>query len=170
MIIGAVGTGKSTLGTALGRLLGLPVVHLDQITWQLGCTVIPDAEFMAVHDALMAREAWIIEGTGHWESWADRASAADTIVLTDYGVWQAWRWVLKRQACVLLRLRPAYPEGCPALDMTWQLLRWAWIYRREMRAAIEGIVEGQAQAGKTILRLRTPAMTKRFLRAMGESA
>lgn len=36
MIFGAVGTGKSVLGTRLGHLLGLPVIHLDLIVWQRG--------------------------------------------------------------------------------------------------------------------------------------
>ncbi len=156
-----------TTDAPLGRLLGLPVIHLDQIVWQPGCNVIPDADFMAIHGELVERDAWIIEGTGHWESWEDRAAAADTIVLPDYSVWQAWRWVLKRQASVLLRLRPAYPEGCLVLDMTWRLLRWAWIYRREMRAPIGVIVEEQWKEGKTILRLRTPSMTRRFLHELG---
>ena len=84
MIIGAVGTGKSVLSTRLGQLLGLPVIHLDLIVWQPGCRVIPDDEFMAIHRDLIARDSWIIEGVGHWESWDERAAAADTIVLPDY--------------------------------------------------------------------------------------
>src|SRR4051812_46219216 len=132
MIIGAVGTGKSTLGTRLGQVLGLPVIHLDLIVWQPGCRVIPDDELMAIHRELIAGASWIIEGVGHWDTWAERAAAADTIVLPDYSPWQAWRWVLKRQASVLLRQRPASPSDCPVLDMTIKLLRWVWTYRREM--------------------------------------
>jgi adenylate kinase family enzyme len=170
MIIGAVGTGKSVLGTRLGQLLGLPVIHLDLVVWRPGCRVIPDAEFMALHRDLIAGDAWIIEGVGHWESWGERAAAADAIVLPDYSPWQAWRWVLKRQGGVLLRRRPTYPAGCPVLDMTIKLLRWVWIYRREMRPAIEAIVEEQRARGKTILRFRSPAMMRRALRELGRAA
>ena len=68
---------------------------------------------------------------------------------------------------MLLRQRPAYPEGCPVPDMTIKLLRWVWIYRREMRPAIEAVVEEQRAQGKTILRFRSPAMMRRSLRELG---
>ena len=31
LVIGSGGSGKSTVSTRLGRMLGLPVVHLDQL-------------------------------------------------------------------------------------------------------------------------------------------
>jgi adenylate kinase family enzyme len=166
MIIGAVGTGKSTLGTQLGHLLGLPVIHLDLIVWQPGCRVIADDDFMAIHREILAGDSWLIEGVGHWESWGERAAAADTIVLPDYGPWQAWRWVLKRQTSVLLRHLPAAPPDCPVLPMTIKLLRWVWIYRREMRPAIEALVEAQRAQGTTVLRFQTPEMMRRCLREL----
>ncbi len=166
MIIGAVGTGKSTLGIDLGRLLGLPVIHLDLIVWQPGCRVIPDDEFMGIHRTIIADESWVIEGVGPWRSWQERAAAADTIVLPDYSMWQAWRWVLKRQGAVLLGRRPPYPEGCPVPDMTWKLLRWVWVYRREMRPVIEALVEEQRGQGTTILRFHSPAMMRDALRGL----
>jgi adenylate kinase family enzyme len=124
MIFGSAGSGKSTLGSALARILGLPVIHLDAIVWQPGCRTIPDDEFIAAHDELLGREAWIIEGTGPWQTWDDRAAAADTIVLPDYGPWQCWVWVLKRQAVAVLRRRPPQPPDCPMFPMTFKLLRW----------------------------------------------
>lgn len=129
--------------------------------------MIPDADFMAIHREIVARGTWLIEGIGPWETWGERAVAADTIILPDYHPWQAWRWVLKRQTSVLLRRRPASPPDCPVLDMTIKLLRWVWIYRREMRPAIESIVEEQRAQGKTVLRFRTPAMMRRSLRELG---
>ncbi len=63
-IIGPSNSGKSTLAVNLGRTLGLPAFHLDQIAhvpgtnWQRR----PDADFIADHDRLIAREDWVIEG------------------------------------------------------------------------------------------------------------
>ena len=166
MVIGAVGTGKSTLGAALGRTLELPVIHLDLIVWQPGCRVIDDEEFAVFHRELIAREAWVIEGVGHWDTWDERAAAADTLVLPDYSVWQAWWWTLRRQAGYLLGRRPVSPPDCPILPMTARMLRWIWVYRREMRPVITELVEQERARGKTILHWRTPGEMQRALRQL----
>jgi adenylate kinase family enzyme len=36
MIIGRPGSGKSTLARELGRITGLPLVHIDHIHWEPG--------------------------------------------------------------------------------------------------------------------------------------
>lgn len=166
MIIGSVGSGKSTLGTALGAILGLPVIHLDLLVWQPGCQTMPDDEFIAIHRDLLARDAWIIEGVGPWQTWDERAAAADTIVLPDYSVWQSWRWALRRQCGFLFRRRPPSPPGRPLLPMTWTLLRWVWIYQREMRPHIITIADQERARQKTILHWRTPAEMRRYLREL----
>ncbi len=40
-VVGCGGAGKSTLATALGRLTGLRVVHLDRHYWQPGWVLFP---------------------------------------------------------------------------------------------------------------------------------
>lgn len=166
IIFGSVGSGKSTLGTALGAILGLPVIHLDEIVWQPGCRTIPDDEFFRVHTTLLALDRWIIEGSGPWPTWQERIVAADTIILPDYSLGRTWYWVLKRQATALLRGRPTQPADCPPLSMTAKLLRWAWVYRREMRPAFLRLIERAGADTKTILLLRSPAMMHRFLREL----
>ena len=166
MIFGSVGSGKSTLGTALGAALGLPVIHLDLIVWQPGCRTIPDDEFFAIHQDLIAREVWILDGIGPWETWDERAAACDTIALPDYSIWQTWRWTLRRQLDSLLGRRPIAPPDCPFMSMTWKLLRWTWTYRQDMRPAILKLAERERSCGKTILQWRTPEEMRHFLHSL----
>ena len=63
-IIGPSNAGKSTLAVALGRKTGLPAIHLDQF-YHLPNTdwvARPKAEYVALHDAAILGEKWIIEG------------------------------------------------------------------------------------------------------------
>lgn len=63
-ILGPSNSGKSTLADAIGRKRNLKVVHLDQLfhlpntDWEQR----PKSEFMALHDAAIAGERWVMDG------------------------------------------------------------------------------------------------------------
>src|SRR5690242_15505778 len=63
-ILGPSNSGKSTLANAIARKRGLQAVHLDQLfhmpntDWQQR----PRDEFIALHDAAIAGERWVMEG------------------------------------------------------------------------------------------------------------
>ncbi len=62
-ITGPAAGGKSTLAAALGRKLGLPVVHLDQFRFEPGTwTERPAEDFLAAVEAIVASESWVMEG------------------------------------------------------------------------------------------------------------
>ena len=63
-ILGPSNSGKSTLAQAIARKRGLPVVHLDLLyhlpdtDWQPR----PQDAFVALHDAAIAAERWVMDG------------------------------------------------------------------------------------------------------------
>ena len=63
-ILGPSNSGKSTLAVAVARKLGLKVVHLDRLqhipntNWQER----PPDEFLALHDAAIAGDQWVMDG------------------------------------------------------------------------------------------------------------
>jgi adenylate kinase family enzyme len=62
-ITGPAAGGKSTLASALGRKLDLPVFHLDQLRFEPGTwTERPAADFLANVEAVVATDSWVIEG------------------------------------------------------------------------------------------------------------
>lgn len=63
-IMGPSNSGKSTLAHAIGRTRDLPVIHLDQLFHQPGTDwrPRPEAEFIALHDAAIQAERWVMEG------------------------------------------------------------------------------------------------------------
>ena len=63
-ILGRSNCGKSTLAEAIARKCGLAVIHLDQLyhlpntNWE----VRPTNEFVALHDAAIAGDRWVMDG------------------------------------------------------------------------------------------------------------
>ncbi len=53
-IIGCGGAGKSTLARELGKILDLPVVHLDRVYWKPGWEPTPREAFVAEQRKIMA--------------------------------------------------------------------------------------------------------------------
>jgi adenylate kinase family enzyme len=68
MVCGSSCTGKSTFAVALGKRLGLPVVHLDRLRFAPGTDwrQRPNDEFERLHAEAVAGDNWIIEGNYRW--------------------------------------------------------------------------------------------------------
>lgn len=83
-IMGPSNSGKSTLAQAIGRACGLPVVHLDRLhhrphtDWQPR----PAAEFLALHDAAIEAERWVMDGN-YTRCLPQRLSRATGVILLD---------------------------------------------------------------------------------------
>ena len=82
-VIGCPGGGKSTFSRALRDRTGLPLYHLDAIYWRADRTTLPKEEFRAIQQALLQRDAWIIDGNyGSTMEW--RVAACELLVFLDY--------------------------------------------------------------------------------------
>jgi adenylate kinase family enzyme len=103
MICGTSNTGKSTLAHAVGKALGLPVVHLDQLRflpdtdWQDR----PEPEFKALHDQAILGERWVMEGN-YSRHFPQRIARATGIILLMDNRWAnfgryLWRTVFQKE-------------------------------------------------------------------------
>jgi adenylate kinase family enzyme len=62
LVIGSSGAGKSSLSTALGKILGIDVIHLDRHFYQPGWKSLPPARWREVVARLVATDRWIMDG------------------------------------------------------------------------------------------------------------
>ncbi len=64
MICGPSNSGKSTLGQAIGRRLGIPAIHLDLLYHVPHTDWVPrpKEEFLALHAGAIAGDAWVMDG------------------------------------------------------------------------------------------------------------
>ncbi|GAB1364231.1 ATPase AAA [Rhodobacter sp.] len=163
MIIGQPGSGKSTLARALGRLTGLPVVHIDHIHWQSGWIERPRPEKTRACHEVEARAAWIFEG-GHSGDRPNRLARADMLIWLDLPVGlRLWR-VIRRTVQYRGRNRPDLPEGCPEgfHRETLPFWRFIWRTRHSVRDRMERLLS-TARPGLPVVRLRSPAQVRAFL-------
>ena len=58
----ASGSGKSTVGRALGERLGVPYVELDALVHGPNWTETPDDELRRILEPILAGEGWVIDG------------------------------------------------------------------------------------------------------------
>ena len=112
IVIGPCGAGKSTAAIELGRLLDLPVHHLDRLHWREGWLESTRSELETALAPIIAGERWLIDGN-YGGTMAARIERADTVVYLDYPIhlclWRALKRVLRFRG----QVRPDMAPGCP---------------------------------------------------------
>ncbi|HEX6315452.1 MAG TPA: DNA topology modulation protein [Gemmatimonadaceae bacterium] len=160
LVIGAGGSGKTTLAQALAARTGLPVIHLDQHFWRPGWVKTPDDQWDRTIAEFVARDSWIMDGN-YGRTLAMRLAAADTIIFLDAPrLLSSWR-ILKRQLQYLGRNRPDLAPGCPE-RLTWEFVTWVWTYRSRRRPAILAQLDAVSHQ-KRIVVLRNDREIRAFL-------
>ena len=139
VILGNAGSGKSTLARALGKRLGLPVVHLDSLFWEPGW-VEPDAEqFRARVSEAVATNAWVCEGNYARRTFDLRLPRADLIIWLDTPRLTCFTRVIIRS--VMNRPRSDLAAGCTEkLDRAFlTFLKFVWNFDRDYRPGIDRV-------------------------------
>ena len=85
LIIGPCGAGKSTLAAELGRILDLPVFHMDQLNWRPGWVESSKDEIRARLATITAEDRWLIDGN-YGGTLDARLARADTVVYLDFPI------------------------------------------------------------------------------------
>jgi len=160
LIIGPGGSGKSTLSRALGKKLGLEVLHLDRFYWSSGWIKPAPDDWQRTVSQMLARDAWIIDGN-YSGTLAQRIEACDTIVFLDLAtivcLWRVTkRWLLHRKAT-----RPDMAEGCnEKLDI--EFITWVHSYSRRSRPKVVKLLQ-ENHTTKKIVWLRSRKDVDRFI-------
>ncbi len=165
VVIGPLGAGKSTLALKIGRLLGIPVHHLDWLYWGDSWTPTPPAEWQALLDRIVAGESWIIDGN-FTSSLPQRLAAADIVIYLDISPLTSTIRATRRRMLHRWRPAPGVPGG-PRPMFDAQLFRWIWTFPRRNRRYLLEQLGQPSVADKTII-LRNPRDVRRFVRSLRE--
>jgi adenylate kinase family enzyme len=158
VIVGPGGAGKTRLAGELGRLTGLPVVHLDHHFWHPNWVETPRDEWRTVQQTLFAGDEWIADGN-YSATLDERLPRADTVVFCDFPVRRTLPRVIRRS--LGNRGRAVQAPGCPErLDP--KFLWWVFRYRYRSRpTVVRAIAELAPEADVHVL--RSPRAVKAFL-------
>jgi hypothetical protein len=165
VVIGPLAAGKSTLAVQLGRLLGIPVHHLDWLYWGDTWTPTPPAEWQAMLDRIVADESWIIDGN-FTSSLPQRLAAADTVIYLDLPPLTSAIRATRRRILHRWRPAPGTPGGARPM-FNAQLFRWISAFPSQNRPYLLGQLTRPPVADKTII-LRNQRDVRRFVRSMRE--
>ncbi len=131
-LIGLPGSGKSTFAARLGKLLNIPVHHLDRHVFEPSGKKRNKQDFLAIQKAIVDEESWIIEGCS-FSTFEMRFARADTVIY----------FFLPRYLCFWRMLKRIfnYDKAFGGLRaINWELLRYTWNFDREKREKIEELV------------------------------
>jgi len=161
MVMGSSGSGKSTMAQRLGELTGLPVTHLDTLSWRPGWVEAPKDEFERELRAVIAQPEWVIDG--NYQKWAlnERLERADTVIFLDFNRYTCLYRAFKRRVMFHGKSRPDMTEGCKE-RITWWLVKWIWGYPRRTRGKTLAWLAGIAPP-KQVFHLKGSRAVRRFL-------
>ena len=111
-IIGNTGSGKSTLAEKLGKILNIPVYHLDSIYWKPGWLKEDTDALTEQVRRITETEEWIIEGN-YRGTMADRFERSDLILFLNIPLAQCIKNIKIRDKSGLFT---GMPNGKPNYD------------------------------------------------------
>lgn len=161
-IIGNPGSGKSTLAATLGKLLDIPVHHLDTHAFVNGNKTALQ-ELIQIQKKLVDQDSWIIEGCSI--STLDiRFERADMVVYLD----------VPRVQCILRALKRTFAfdevavnSGCVRLA-NWTLIKYIWSFERDKRPKIYEAKNKYPKLNFHVL--RSSKEVQQFLNALKDKA
>lgn len=164
-IFGNAGGGKSTLARELAAITGLPLYVIDKLKFRPGGAEVPQPEYLQLHAALLARDAWIIDGFESVKLAWQRFEAADTLVHVDLPLAVHALWVTKRLVQGLFVDPPGWPQGSPVLSSSLQSYRVLWPCHTRLTPKYRSYLAQVAQQ-KRVFQLRSRREMTQFLQSI----
>ena len=128
-LIGLPGSGKSTFAAKLGRILSIPVHHLDRHMFEPDGKKRDKQEFIEIQKAILDEDAWVVEGCS-FSTFEMRFAKADVLIYFHFSRFICiWR-LFKR----IFNYKSSY-GGLRAVN--WEILKYTWNFDREKRARVE---------------------------------
>ena len=124
-IIGAVGTGKTTLAKDLSKKLNIKMYELDKVVWddENGNIKRSDEEVQKLFGEILNKETWIIEDVGR-KKFIEGIKQADIVYYIDLPSWLIYKICFLRW--IKQKLGKEEYNYKPTLKGLIQMFKWAY--------------------------------------------
>lgn len=165
-IVGPSGSGKSTLAATIAHKAGHEPVHLDQLFHQPGTDWErrPDEEFHVLHEEVLARPEWVVDGN-YTNRMPERLERATGVIWLDLPVSLCFLRYLRR--CLSLKPRSFGGLAGGSERIKWLMIRHILFVQPRGVARMERLL---AQSSKPLVRLRNTHEVDSAYRAWGLGA
>jgi adenylate kinase family enzyme len=143
-LIGLPGSGKSTFASNLGKMLNLPVHHLDRHMFEPDGKKKDKQEFIDIQKAMLNEEAWVVEGCS-FSTFEMRFSKANVLIYFNFSRLVCFLRLFKR----LFNYKKDFGN---LRAVTWEILKYTWNFDKEKRARIEELSQKYPQTEFLIFR------------------
>lgn len=163
-LIGLPGSGKSTFASNFGKILGIPVHHLDRHMFEPDGKKKDKQEFIEIQQAILNEEAWVVEGCS-FSTFEMRFAKADVLIYFHYS----------RLVCFFRLFKRVfnYKKDFGGLRaVTWEILKYTWNFDKEKRVRIEELRQKYPQTEFLIFRSQKDAdfFTKSFIDSLDDNS
>jgi adenylate kinase family enzyme len=163
MICGPSNAGKSTLAVALAKKLGAEPFHVDLFRHQPNTNWVQrsDEEFVALHDAAILGDRWVMDGN-YSRLMPQRFARATGIILLGDSRWANFRRYVRR-TLFQKQSRPGSLAGDKD-SIKWEMVRWILIVQPPKQAQDRARL---AATGLPMLELSSMTELKRLYAGWG---
>ena len=163
-IIGGSGTGKTTLSENLGKVLNLPVYHIDAMHHLENWVIRDKAERNQMILEKVAEDKWIIDGT-YKDTLKQRVEKSDLIIYLDYSSLAAAKGAIGRH----LKLGNSPRKDIPGCNekMDLEYLLWVMKWRKNKREYVIECLKDVDDGKKLIFKNRR-SLNKWFKKEFGK--
>ena len=145
----------------LGRITGLPVIHIDPMYYKPGWVPREKSQTRALVLAASEADTWVFDGNHH-STFPQRLARADHLIFLDMPTWlRMWR-VISRTMRHKGKTRPDMAEGCPERFDSYFVFKWVGGYYWRTRPTDLALMQN-SPAHVTCVRLTSRREVKRFL-------
>jgi adenylate kinase family enzyme len=165
-VVGATGSGKTTLAGKIAQTLDIPHIETDSIYWGPKWTPIPLIEFRQMMELITSKEKWVIDG--NYSKVRDLVWArADTIVWLDYPFWMVFWRLLKRSIPRVFTRKELWNHNYETFRGMFfnrdSLFLWLFKSYSHQKKVYPSIQTDPMYSHLSLVRLKTPRETEEWI-------